>query len=96
MSSECQVHVPSSFQALYDAEQAQNRFFSFSLAANRYELCEDLLSSLIAIASYMVSNLGFSKDAVLVNCFTSLSKGGCLVTESEAQWLVSRLAERLD
>ncbi|QDL56177.1 hypothetical protein [Rhodoferax aquaticus] len=58
-----------------------------------YELCEDLANLLTQTAGTMQFSLGITEHDVLERCQQGLLLEDSVVTPTEAQWVICRLAE---
>lgn len=97
MSDEHQVHLPDSFLALFIAPGARKPSASRAEVLQRYELCEDLANLLTDTAGTLLFQLGITEHDVLERCHSGLlpSEEGppAVVSEAEAHWVITRLAE---
>lgn len=97
MTDEYQIEIPQSFIALHLDPGCQRPNASRDHIASRYELCEDLATMLVDVA---LTNLALGPESdrtpVLERCRAGLLDSGSAVSEAEANWVVSRLAELLD
>ena len=96
MYEEYQIEIPQSFMALFVDPGRQKLNASRDVVAARYELCEDMASMLTETAKDKFLSLGITEDDVLIQCYRGLTGPGAMVTESEAVWVVHRLAELLE
>jgi hypothetical protein len=89
-----QTLVPDSFLALYVAQGRPTRDRAFVEA--RHEMCEDLAQQ----TSDFCQSLQFSKEltelATLEKCRLGLLASPTAVAESEADWVICRVAELLN
>ena len=88
-------HLPPSFLALYTTPHRSRLTVGRDTLLQRYELCEDLSQMLTTTAGEMQWSLGVAEDVVLERCHRGLLGDAAVVSEAEAQWVVSRLAELL-
>jgi hypothetical protein len=96
MSDESQFVVPPSFIALYlEPGRFKPRAPRDEIAA-RYELCEDLAQMLTEQALDKRWQLGVDEEAVLTRMHSGLLAPGSVLSEPEAQWVLTRLAELLE
>lgn len=86
-------HIPPSFLALYTTPHRSRLTVDRDTLLQRYELCEDLSQMLTTTAGEMQWSLGITEDDVLERCHLGLLGDAAVVSEAEAQWVVSRLAE---
>jgi hypothetical protein len=86
-------HIPPSFVALYTMPHRARLTVDLATLALRYELCEDMSQMLTTTAGEMQWSLGITEDDVLQQCHRGLLGDAAVVSEAEAQWVVSRLAE---
>jgi hypothetical protein len=95
MSDDNQILIPQSFMALFvDPGRGQPRV-SRELLSSRYDLCEDMACLLAEPAQTMVFDQGVSEAQVWLRCHQGLLGEASLFSESEAGWVISRLAELL-
>ncbi len=93
MSDDYQIEIPASFYALYS--DARKRLTApMDTVRQRYDICEDLASHLTEHARGAVQE-GVSEDIVLGRCHLGLSSPDSGVSQPEATWVVTRLAELL-
>ena len=96
MSDENQLIVPPSFIALFiDPARTRPNAPREHIAA-RYDLCEDMANLLVAPAQAMAAGNAFDRDGVLQRCHLGLRADPETFSESEAAWVMQRLAELLD
>lgn len=69
---------------------------SHAVVSARYELCEDMAHMLTETAQNMQFNLGVTEEDVLLRCLQGLQSEASVVSATEAQWVVHRLAELLN
>ena len=94
MNDENQVYVAPSFQALY--RDSRNRWTVPPLeVAARHELCEDLAQHLTTHCQGVHVEIGADTEEVLARCLQGLLTPDAGVSEAEAHWVVTRLAELL-
>jgi hypothetical protein len=93
MSDSSDIHIPPSFLALYTTPHRARLMVDRDTLLQRYELCEDMSQMLITTAGEMQWSLGITEDDVLQQCHRGLLGDAAVVSASEAQWVVSRLAE---
>lgn len=93
MSDTPDFHIPLSFLALYTMPHRPRLTVDRETLAQRYELCEDMSQMLTTTAGEMQWSLGITEDDVLQQCHRGLLGDAAVVSEAEAQWVVSRLAE---
>ena len=95
MSDESQIVVPASFIALF-VEPGRSKPSATRLEiAARYDFCEDLATLLTEQALDKRWQLGVTEEDVLDRILRGLRADPALVQESEAVWVVTRLAELL-
>jgi hypothetical protein len=87
------LSIPPSFLALYTAPHRARLTVDRDTLVQRYELCEDLSQMLTTTAGEMQWSLGIAETDVLQRCHRGLLGEAAVVSEAEAQWVVSRLAE---
>ena len=95
MNSASQIHIPSSFVALYLPPGKLKPTLAFDELAQRYELCEDMAQLLTEQAANQQFQLGITEDVALERCLQGLLATPEVVSEPEARWVVCRLAELL-
>lgn len=94
MSDDYQIIIPPSFIELY--QDARKRLtVSQAELRDRYEVCEDLANHLTQHCQNIHVEIGVDEQEVLVRCHNGLRAPESGVTESEARWVVTRLAELL-
>ncbi len=96
MSNDSQIVLPASFVALYVAPGKIKPDISRDAMLERYEFCEDLAQMLLEQAKTKQWELGISQDVVIERIATGLAQSAGLVTEAEAQWVVTRLHELME
>lgn len=95
MSAENQITIPDSFRDIYlDPVRHKLQIGKDELLA-RYEHCEDLANMLMQPALDRKFSLDISELVVLRQIRSGLLGENAVVTEDEATWVVSRLAELL-
>ncbi len=94
MSDENQVYVAASFQALHRDARGRWTLPAREVAA-RHELCEDLAQHLTTHCQSVHVEIGAETDEVLARCLHGLQTPESGVSEAEANWIVTRLAELL-
>lgn len=95
MSDDNQILVPPSFVALYTDARHRLSVPARELAA-RYELCEDLAQHLTDHCRGVHIDIGADAQDVLQRCLAGLLQPDSGVSEAEARWTVTRLAELLN
>ncbi|MGC4365416.1 ATPase with chaperone activity [Hydrogenophaga sp. R2] len=95
MSDESQIEIPPSFVALYVPPGRIKPTLPRSELAQRYELCEDMAQMLVDTARTLEFSLGITQADVLQRVAQGLQGEDAVVTEAEAGWVVTRLAELL-
>ncbi len=96
MTEEFQIHIPSTFMALYISLGMIKPSIGQREMAERYELCEDLANLLTDKAANMQFTLGITEELVLQQCELGLLAEPAVVSPVEARWVVCRLAELLN
>ena len=91
-----QFVIPASFIDLYAAPGRPKPSAPREEIAARYELCEDLASSLTDHARSIFWDHGAAEPDVLERVHRGLAGSESGVTPAEAQWVTRRLAELLD
>ena len=95
MSDDNQTVLPASFIALY-IEPGRNRpRATHKHISARHEFCEDLASMLSEKAQTKLWELGVTEHDVLERMLAGLLAGAPVVSQREAVWVVTRLAELL-
>ena len=95
MSEGSQVYVAPSFQALY--RDTRGRWTAApQWIAGRHELCEDLAQHLTTHCQGVHTEVGADTHEVLERCLQGLLTPDAGVSEAEANWVVTRLAELLN
>lgn len=95
MSDESQIEIPPSFVALYVPPGRIKPTLPRTELAARYELCEDMAQMLVDTARTLEFSLGITQDDVLQRVAQGLQGDGAVVSEAEAGWVITRLAELL-
>lgn len=95
MSDGYQIDIPASFIALYMLPGRSKPSEPRDEVAARYELCEDMATMLTETASNMLFSLKITEMDVLQRCRQGLVGYSEVLTESEANWVLQRLAELL-
>ena len=90
-----QILVPPSFMAVYTDTRGRLRE-SADVVRARYELCEDMAQLLTEQAANLQFQLGITEDLALERCLQGLLATPDVLIESEARWVVCRLAELLN
>jgi len=90
-----QVLIPHSFIALFLPKGRQRPVESRETIAARYDLCEDMAQMLIEHARTTLFALGVTEEIVLDRVHQGLRGEGSGLSESEARWVILRLAELL-
>ena len=93
MEHDNQTHIPPSFIALFMVPSRATPRSPYAEILARYELCEDMANMLAPSISSKMHDQGMSEKEVMQRCLAGLAGEGSMVTEPEAQWVVSRLAE---
>ena len=94
MTDESQILIPDSFIRLH--QDARGRWTSpRELVRERCEFCEDLAHALIEHVRGVHVEIGVDEQDVLQRCWQGLRQGASGVSEAEADWVVTRLAELL-
>lgn len=86
--------LPESFLALRGGTGLRGRAEQAALRA-RYELCEDLASTLVTSAQALLHDDGLAEEDVLWRCHRGLAQPASGLQPGEAAWVVRRLAELL-
>jgi hypothetical protein len=96
MSEDNQILVPASFIALYLAPGRSRPSAPRQEIAARHEFCDDLAHMLTEQAQTKLWELGVTEEDVLERMLRGLRAPGSVVSEPEAVWVVTRLAELLN
>jgi hypothetical protein len=91
-----QTFIPPSFAALYVPPGKVRPTLNAREMAARYELCEDMAQLLTEQAAHQQFQLGITEDLALERCLQGLLATPGVVSETEARWVVCRLAELLN
>lgn len=94
MSDEYQIEIPPSFTALF-SDARQRLTIPLRALRDRYEVCEDLAQHLTQHCRNLHVEIGVDEQDVLARCLRGLQTPESGVSESEANWVVIRLAELL-
>jgi hypothetical protein len=89
-----QILVPESFMALYQQRGRPTRE-RHEIEA-RFELCEDLAAHVSQLCATVQFSGDLSESAALKKCFDGLVEPPATVSQPEARWVMSRVAEMLD
>ena len=95
MSDESQIEIPPSFVALYVPPGRIKPTLPRTELTQRYELCEDMAQMLVDTARTLEFSLGITQADVLQRVAQGLQGEGAVVSEAEAGWVITRLAELL-
>lgn len=94
MSDEYQIEIPPSFQALY-TDARKRLTVPLAELRDRYELCEDLANHLTEHCRNVHAEVGDIQVEVLRRCHQGLTGPDAVVSDPEAEWVITRLAELL-
>ncbi|MDX9843535.1 MAG: hypothetical protein RBT42_07220 [Aquabacterium sp.] len=94
MSDEYQIEIPPSFTALH-LDARKRLTVPLATLRARYELCEDLAQHLTEHCRGIHVEIGVDEQEVLQRCERGLCAPDSVISASEAQWVVTRLAELL-
>lgn len=92
---ESQLLVPDSFAELFITPGQRKPSIDRSALAEKFELCEDMAQMLTEHASQVLVKLGITEGDVLGRMLQGLVAEEGRLSEGEALWVVSRLAELL-
>ena len=95
MSDDNQTVLPASFIALYIEPGRHKPSATREHMSARHEFCEDLASMLTEQAMTKLWELGVTEADVLERMQRGLLGEGSVVSQSEARWVITRLAELL-
>ena len=93
--NESQLLVPESFAELFITPGQRKPSIDRAALAEKFELCEDMAQMLTEHASQVLVKLGITEGDVLVRMLQGLVAEEGRLSEGEALWVVSRLAELL-
>jgi hypothetical protein len=93
-TDEYQIHIPPSFTALY-CDARHRLSVPLSTLRERYELCEDLANHLVEHCNSLQVTVGDCEAEVLERCQQGLLTPPSFVSDDEARWVITRLAELL-
>lgn len=92
---ESQLLVPDSFAELFITPGQRKPSIDRAALAEKFELCEDMAQMLTEHASQVLVKLGITEGDVLARMLQGLVAEEGRLSEGEALWVVSRLAELL-
>ena len=92
---ESQLLVPESFAELFITPGQRKPSIDRAALAEKFELCEDMAQMLTEHASQVLVKLGITEGDVLGRMLQGLVAEEGRLSEGEALWVVSRLAELL-
>ena len=92
---ESQLLVPVSFAELFITPGQRKPSIDRAALAEKFELCEDMAQMLTEHASQVLVKLGITEGDVLARMLQGLVAEEGRLSEGEALWVVSRLAELL-
>lgn len=93
MSDDNQIIIPQSFIALFVEPGRIKPSATREHILERYDFCEDLANMLTETAATKLWELGITENDVLDRMHQGLVAAGLDLTEAEAQWVLTRLAE---
>ena len=93
--NESQLLVPESFAELFITPGLRKPSIDRAALAEKFELCEDMAQMLTEHASQVLVKLGITEGDVLARMLQGLVAEEGRLSEGEALWVVSRLAELL-
>jgi hypothetical protein len=96
MSEDNQLVLPASFIALFIEPGRTKPSEPRAVIQQRYGFCEDLASMLVDTARTKQWELGIAESDVLTRVHEGLLSSGLQVSQAEAQWVSTRLAELLE
>lgn len=96
MSDEHQLYLPESFLDLHRDRSRSRLKTPIGDVRERYELCEDLAQQLVPQAQQVHFDLGVDEASVLERIEAGLKAPDSGLTEPEAGWVTTRLAELLE
>jgi hypothetical protein len=95
MPDENQTEVPQSFMALFVERGRLKPGVTREVIESRYALCEDMACMLIEQAQTVLFDQGISEMEVLRRCHQGLLADAAVISASESDWVIYRLAELL-
>lgn len=95
MSDDNQIEIPHSFIALFVDRGRLKPGATHEVVASRYALCEDMACMLVEHAQTLLFDQGISEREVLSRCQQGLLADPSVLTRSESDWVINRLAELL-
>ncbi len=93
MIEDNQIVIPPSFIALFIEPGRIKPTASKEHILDRYDFCEDLANMLTETAATKLWELGITESDVLNRIHQGLSVSGIGISEDEAKWVMTRLAE---
>ena len=93
MSDDNQIIIPPSFIALFIEPGRIKPSAGKEQILERYDFCEDLANMLTETAATKLWELGITESDVLDRMHQGLMVADIGVSEAEAQWVITRLAE---
>ena len=96
MTEDSQLILPPSFVALFVEPGRTKPSQPRAHIQERYGFCEDLATMLVETARTKQWELGIAESDVLARVHEGLLGSGLQVSEVEAQWVSTRLAELLE
>lgn len=96
MNEDSQLILPPSFVALFVEPGRTKPNQPRAYIQERYGFCEDLATMLVETARTKQWELGIAESDVLTRVHEGLLGSGLEVSEAEAQWVSTRLAELLE
>ena len=96
MSDDNQTVLPASFIAIHTEPGRSKPGATRALMSARHDFCEDLATMLTEEAQTKLWQLGVTEHDVLERMLRGLRAGETVVSDREAVWVVTRLAELLD
>ena len=95
MSIDNQIEPPQSFMAMYITPGRDSPNAPQEVVLARYEHCEDMACVLTEHAQTLAFKENFAEADVLDKCYKGLLSNASDFNESEARWVIYRLADLL-
>ena len=91
-----QIEIPQSFMSMYVLPGQSKPNATQEVVLARYEQCEDMACMLTEHAQTLAFKENFTEQEVLARCLQGLLADASDFTDSEAEWVILRLAELLE
>jgi hypothetical protein len=89
-----QTEVPAAFMAIYCRHGRPLE--KLATIESRHEACEELSHQVSSFCLGLQAKNDLSEPEVLGRCYTGLLASSATVNESEARWVIGRVAELLE